>query len=133
MSPPERNLRIALIVVGLIFVVALAPLMMLWPSSWMWEPRQHEYEQMILGIYVTLGVFLLIASRNPLAHRSLIWFTVWSSAVHGGIMLVQALVDPVDRPNLIGDVPGLLLIALVLGILTARADPARASSQAQEA
>ena len=48
-----------------------------------------EYEQMILGVYATLGVFLLIASRNPLRHRSLIWFTVWSSVVHAGIMTVQ--------------------------------------------
>ena len=46
---------------------------------------------MILGIYATLGVFLMIASRNPSAHRSLIWFMVWSSAVHGGIMAVQSL------------------------------------------
>ena len=45
---------------------------------------------MILGIYATLGVFLMIASRDPMAHRSLIWFTVWSSIVHGGIMGIQS-------------------------------------------
>ena len=116
----ERLLRIALVAVGLVFVVGLAPLTMLWPSAWMWEPRQSEYEQMILGVYVTLGIFLLIAARDPLKHRSLIWFAVWSSAVHGGIMAVQAIVDPVERPNLYGDVPGLLLIALVLGTLMPR-------------
>ncbi len=78
----ERLLRIALVAIGLIFVVGLAALTMVWPSAWMWEPRQSEYEQMILGVYVTLGIFLLIAARDPRRHRSLIWFTVWSSAVH---------------------------------------------------
>ena len=45
---------------------------------------------MILGVYATLGVFLIVASRDPLAHRSLIWFAVWSSVVHGLIMAVQS-------------------------------------------
>src|SRR5437899_7944031 len=94
MTPEARlgTLRILLIVVGLIFIFAVYPLMTaLWPSGWRWQPNQPEYEQMILGIYATLGVFLLIASRNPLQHLSLIWFTVWSSLVHAGIMSVQAL------------------------------------------
>ena len=73
---------------------------------------------MILGIYATLGVFLLIASRNPLQHRSLIWFTAWSSLVHGGIMAVQALKMPVEHGHLLGDVPALILVAVVLAILT---------------
>lgn len=45
---------------------------------------------MILAIYATLGVFLLLAARNPIAHRSLIWFTVWSSIVHAGVMTAQS-------------------------------------------
>jgi hypothetical protein len=52
---------------------------------------------MIVGIYATLGVFLFLAAKNPLEHLSLIWFTVWSSVVHGGIMGVQALVSPEHR------------------------------------
>jgi hypothetical protein len=72
-----RYLRVALILVGLTFVFGVYPLMMgWWPSGWRWQPNQPEYEQMILVVYATLGVFLLIASRNPLQHRSLIWFTV---------------------------------------------------------
>ena len=54
---------------------------------------------MILGVYATLGVFLLIASRNPAAHTSLIWFTVWSSVVHARIMAVQALTSPNESPH----------------------------------
>jgi type III secretory pathway component EscU len=92
----------------------------IWPSGWGWEPRQHEYEQMIVGIYATLGVFLLIASRNPLAHKSLIWFTVWSSVVQGGIMAIQAMVDSTERINLIGDVMALFAVAVVLGLLMPR-------------
>lgn len=110
-----RLLSIALVVFGLIFLVGVYPLMMsLWPAGWRWQPNQPEYEQMILGVYATLGVFLLIASRNPLQHRSLIWFTVWSSLVHGGIMAVQALNMPAERGHLLGDVPALILVAVVL-------------------
>lgn len=113
-----RLLRIALIVFGLIFLFGVYPLMMsLWPSGWRWQPNQPEYEQMILGVYATLGVFLLIASRNPLQHRSLIWFTVWSSLVHGGIMALQAINMPAEHGHLLGDVPALVLVAVVLAVL----------------
>jgi Family of unknown function (DUF6632) len=91
-----------------------------WPSGWTWQPSQHEYEEMIVGIYATLGVFLLWASRAPRAHLSLIWFTVWSSVVHGGIMAVQAIVDPMEHGHLPGDVAALFLVAVVLGWLTPR-------------
>jgi hypothetical protein len=78
------------------------------------------YLQMIIGVYATLGVFLLIASRDPLANRSLIWFTVWSSIVHGGIMAVQSIVFPEHRGHLLGDVPALLIVAAVLALLMPR-------------
>src|SRR5512144_763932 len=74
-----KFLRIALLIVGLIFIFGLWPLTILWPSGWSWHAEgRSEYLEMILGIYATLGVFLIVASRNPMAHRSLIWFTVWS-------------------------------------------------------
>ena len=114
-----RGLRISLIVIGIAFLM-IYPLMIIWPSGWSWQPGQHEYEQMIIGIYATLGIFLLWASRKPEAHLSLIWFTAWSSAVHGGIMAVQALVDPAERGPLPGDVAVLLLFAVVLALLTPR-------------
>ena len=119
MTQRQRWLRIALVAFGIAFLL-VHPLMQVWPSGWTWQPSQHEYEQMIVGIYATLGVFLLWASREPEAHLSLIWFTVWSSAVHGGIMLVQALVEPNEHGHLVGDVFALLLVALVLGVLTPR-------------
>jgi hypothetical protein len=116
------SLRVALVVVGIIFIVGVYPLTIVWPSGWAWHTGGPSmYLQMILGIYATLGVFLLLAARNPLKNLSLIWFTVWSSVVHGGIMLEQALVYPEHHGHLVGDVPALLLIAIVLAILTPRA------------
>ena len=75
MADRERLLRAALVAFGIAFLLVY-PLMVVWPSGWAWQPSQHEYEQMIVGIYATLGVFLLWASREPSAHLSLIWFTV---------------------------------------------------------
>ena len=115
-----KYLRIALVVVGLIFVVGIYPLTIIWPSGWSWHTGQSHYLQMILGVYATLGVFLLVASRNPLAHLSLIWFTVWSSVVHAGIMAMQSLANSEHRGHLLGDVPALLIVAAVLAFLTPR-------------
>jgi hypothetical protein len=116
-----KFLRIALIVFGLIFILGVYPLTILWPSGWAWHHTgQSLYLQMILGIYATLGVFLLVASRDPLANRSLIWFTVWSSVVHGVIMAAQSIVYPEHVGHLLGDVPALLIIAVVLAFLTPR-------------
>ena len=119
-------LRIALVVFGLTFILAIYPLSMVWPSGWTWGHGHSHYLMMIIGIYATLGVFLLLASRNPEAHRSLIWFTAWSSVVHSVIMAAQAIEDPMEQGHLIGDVPALLLIAIVLAVLMPRAAPARA-------
>ena len=115
-----KYLRIALLLVGLIFIFGIYPLTIIWPSGWSWHPGQSDYLQMILGIYATLGVFLLVASRNPLAHLSLIWFTVWSSIVHGGIMAAQSLAHPEHRGHLWGDVLALFVVAAVLALLTPR-------------
>jgi hypothetical protein len=114
-----RYLKIALVVIGASFVVVVYPLTIFWPSGWAWHTGGVSlYLQMILGVYATLGVFLIIAARNPLEHLSLIWFTAWSSFVHGGIMAIQALVYPEHRGHLLGDVPVLLLYAAVLAWLT---------------
>jgi hypothetical protein len=121
-----KYLRIALLLVGLIFIVGIYPLTIVWPSGWSWNTGQSEYLQMILGIYATLGVFLVIASRNPLAHRSLIWFTVWSSVFHGGIMAVQALAKSEYMGHLWGDVLALFVVAIILALFTPRGAEARA-------
>lgn len=121
-------LRIVLVVVGLIALFGLYPLMRLWPSGWAWESGHEgrsEYALMIVGIYATLGVFLLIASREPLKHLSLIWFTVWSSVVHGAIMAVQSFGGGGHLGHLAGDVPALFIVAAALAIFTPRGDALR--------
>ena len=116
-----KYLRIALLLVGLVFTFGIWPLGIVWPSGWVWhEGGRSEYLEMILGIYATLGVFLMIASRDPMAHRSLIWFTVWSSIVHGGIMGIQSVANPHHIGHLFGDVAALIAVAAVLAVLTPR-------------
>jgi hypothetical protein len=119
MDETNRPLRIALIAVGIAFLL-IYPLIKIWASGWAWQPSQSEDEQMISGIYATLGVFLLWASRKPFAHLSLIWFTVWSSFVHGLIMAIQAVIDPAEYGHFLGDIPALFGVAIVLGFLTRR-------------
>jgi len=120
----NRLLRIALIAVGLIFAFGIYPLSIVWPSGWTWGHGHSHYLMMIVGVYATLGVFLLLASRDPQAHSSLIWFTVWSSVVHGAIMAGQSFTDPMERGHLIADVPALFIVAVVLGVLMLRAKKA---------
>lgn len=115
-----RYLRVALLLVGIFCVCGFYPLTVVWPSGWAWHPGHSEYLQMIVGIYATLGVFLIIASRNPLAHRSLIGFAIWSSVVHGAIMAVQSLQNPQHFGHLYGDVPALLIVAALLAFLMPR-------------
>ncbi len=116
-----KYLRVALQLVGVTFMFGIYTLTIVWPSGWVWHTgHTSHYLQMILGVYATLGTFLLIASRNPLANLSLIWFTVWSSIVHAAVMAVQALANPEHIGHLWGDVPALLVVAAVLAFLTPR-------------
>ena len=130
----HRLLQMALAVFGAIFLL-IYPLAIVWPSGWAWHagaPYESQYFVMIVGVYGTLGVFLLNASRNPQAHRSLIWFTVWSSVVHAGIMAIQSM-PAAHCGHLLGDVPALFLVAIVLGGLlvwsgNGKAKPLRSSA-----
>ena len=110
----EKILKLALRLFGVIFLFVY-PLGFIWPSGWVWHGGMGGYYlQMIAGIYGVLGIFLILAAANPAAHRSLISFTVWSSLVHAAIMAVQAVGDPHEHGHLVGDVPALVLVAVVL-------------------
>ena len=118
----ENYLKIALRLFGVIFLLVY-PLSMIWPSGWVWHGGQGVYYfQMIVGIYAVLGIFLIMAAKNPKEHQSLISFTVWSSVVHALIMAAQAIGDQNEHGHLVGDVPALLLVAAVLGYLAPRRD-----------
>lgn len=117
----EKYLALALRVFGVFLMIGVYPLMnWLWPDGWAWEPRQSEYEQMIAGVYATLGLFLFLAAKEPARHASLIQFTIWSSVVHASIMALQAGHDHAEHANLFGDVPALFAMAGVLWWLRPR-------------
>ncbi len=90
----ERALKVVLVVVGLLFVAAVYPLLMV--------VRQEPALAMMLSVYATLGVFVLLAARNPSANRSLIAFTAWSSFAHAALMAVQAFRNFIPRSELLG-------------------------------
>lgn len=118
----ETLLRYVLIAFGIVCCL-LYPLAIIWPSGWAWHegsPASSHYFMMIVGVYATLGVYLIRASFNPAAHRSLISFTVASSIVHAAIMAVQSFSQDMHRGHLLGDVPALLVAAIVLGYLMPR-------------
>jgi len=104
----EKTVRIVLIFVGLLFVALIYPLALFM--------RQEPALAMMLSLYVTLGIFLLLAARNPSAHRSLIAFTAWSSFAHAAIMGTQALRNMIARGELIG-VAVLVVIGVALLVL----------------
>ena len=104
----ERVLKVVLIVVGLIFSALVYPLVVF--------GRQEPAVAMMLSVYITLGVFLLLAVRDPSANRSLIAFTAWSSLVHASFMGFQVSQNLIRRGELIG-VGVLAIIGVVLIVL----------------
>jgi hypothetical protein len=116
-----KYLRLALRVVAAIAIAGFYPLTVFWPSGWSWSSGRSEYLEMIIAIYAIVGVFLLIAARDPRRHLGLISFAIWSSVVHGAVMAVQAVRNPLHMHHLYGDVPALFLIAAVLAWLSPEA------------
>ena len=123
MTENERvdYLKLALRCAGGIATFGFYPLTVFWPSGWAWSSGRSEYLEMIVAIYATLGVFLLIDSRDPHRHVGLVSFAIWSSIVHGGVMAVQSFQNPMHAGHLYGDVPALLIIAAVLAFLSPQA------------
>lgn len=122
MSDNNKMLSIALVLFGAAFCL-IYPLAMFWPSGWAWHegsPAANDYFLMIVGVYATLGIFMIRAAKNPPANASLIWFVVWSSIVHALIMGWESMRNPMMKGHLTGDVPILLVVAIVLAVLTSR-------------
>ena len=132
-STATAALRYALIATGLIFILAISALIQVWPSGWSWGVGHSHYLPMILGVYATLGVFLLLAARDPLANRSLIWFTVWSSLAHAAVMAYHSVADTGQMGHLWGDVAALVLTAVVLTVLVRRELPAAGRAELRAA
>jgi hypothetical protein len=106
----ERALKILLVLLGLLFVAGVYPLMTSVRSGW--QANKEDALPMMLSLYVTLGIFLLVAARNPSANRSVIAFAAWSSFAHAAVMAVMAL-------HLVSERGDLLIAAAVFGIIGA--------------
>jgi hypothetical protein len=105
----ERALKVVLVAVGLLFLAGLYPLLRL---------RMDPSEQMLSSIYVALGLFLLLASRDPSANRSLIAFTAWSSLIHAAVMAVQVFRNAIQRADLLEAVLPLVIVGVTLIVLS---------------
>jgi Family of unknown function (DUF6632) len=99
-----------LILVGLLFLAGIYPLIV---SLWHWQ-QSAEITPILLSVCVTLGLFLLLAARNPYANRALIVFTAWSSLAHAFVMVIQAFENASGRPDLLGMSAILVVIAVPL-------------------
>jgi drug/metabolite transporter superfamily protein YnfA len=116
----ERALKVVLVVVGLLFVATVYPLFLF--------VKQAPALAMMLSVYVTLGIFLLLAARDPSANRSLIAFTAWSSLAHAGLMGMQALRNYVARTELVG-----VALLAVIGVALIVLAPAKQSFRSASA
>lgn len=114
----KSYLRVSLLVIGIVFIFGIWVLGQVWPLGWAWhsDGRSHYYE-MIVVVYATLGVFLILASRNPSKNESLIWFTIWSSITHASVMAIQSFDPGGHIGHLWGDVLALYLVAAWLTLL----------------
>ena len=118
----SKLLSAALIAFGATFCL-IYPLSIMWPSGWAWHqgtPASSDYFMMIVGVYFTLGVFLIRAAKDPAGNASLIWFTIVSSVVHAAIMAWESMRSAMQGGHMMGDVPALLIAAAVLAFLMSR-------------
>jgi len=84
----ERALKIVLVLLGLLFSAAIYPVVTSVREGW--QANKENALPMMLSLYFTLGIFLLMAARNPSAYRSVIAFAAWSSFAHGAVMTVMS-------------------------------------------
>src|SRR6266851_9688802 len=106
----DKALRIVLVLFGLTFVAGVYPLITSVRSGW--QANKEDAEPMALGLYVAVGIFLLVAARNPSANRGVIAFAAWLNIAHGAVMAVMAVHLPNERE-------GLLIAAAVFGVIGA--------------
>jgi len=109
-----KTLQILLVLLGLLFVAGVYPLVGSVRSSW--QANKEDCLPMFLSLYVTLGIFLLLAARNPAANRGVIAFTAWSSFAHGAVMAIMAVHVTSAREGLLmaGAVLGVIGVALIV-------------------
>ena len=107
---------------GLAFIFIIPIMKLDLFGGWVWSPAQWEYELMIQGIYMTLRIMMIISAKNPVRNSMFIWFVVWSSVVHAVIMAYQAAIAADEMGHFIGDIPVLIILALLLGYSLKKAE-----------
>ena len=107
---------------GLAFIFIIPIMKLDLFGGWAWSPAQWEYELMIQGIYMTLGIMMIISAKNPVKNSMFIWFVVWSSVVHAVIMAYQAAIAADEMGHFVGDIPVLIILALLLGYSLKKAE-----------
>lgn len=122
----EKALKILLVLLGLLFVAGIYPLVGSVRSSW--QANKEDCLPMFLGLYVTLGIFLLLAARNPSANRSLIAFTAWSSLAHAAVMGTQAFRKLIERGELIG-----VAVLVIIGVAMIALAPSKQPGERESA
>ena len=117
-----RALKVLLVLVGLTLLAGIYPLVM----ALLRNPHSEVSlgDQMILGIYFPIGIFLALAARNPSANRSLILCIAWSTLAHDAVMAVQGF----QAGTLRGDVPGFGFVAVICIALLVLAPSKQADS-----
>ena len=108
----ERALKVVLVVLGILFCAGVYPLVL--------RAKEEPALAMMMSLYATLGIFLLLASRNPSAHRSLIAFAAWSSFAHASVMAVQAYLGFIARRELIGSAVFILIGIAMIALAPAK-------------
>ncbi|MGH9734055.1 MAG: DUF6632 domain-containing protein [Candidatus Acidiferrales bacterium] len=109
----ERALKVVLVVFGLLFVAGTIPIYTVLLS----KNRADAGTPMLMSLYVVMGVFLLLAVRNPFAHRSLIAYAAWANIAHGTVMLVQHFQFPTDRDLTFGSIAAIAIGAILLALV----------------
>jgi hydrogenase/urease accessory protein HupE len=128
-NPAMKRLSVLMIAVGAGLILLIPFAFDLWPAGFRWgHPHGHPaYERMIVAIYVSLGVCLIVAARDPLKNAVIIDFTILSSILHGAVMTYDALVQEGERMHLVGDIPLLFLAAVLFLVLHPRRIAAKGS------
>ncbi|MCP5059047.1 MAG: hypothetical protein GY937_20270 [bacterium] len=131
-APPiaMRRLSIFMVVLGVALILTIPFAFEIWPAGFRWgHPHGHApYERMIIAIYVSLGICMILAARDPLKNAILIDFTILSSILHGGVMTYDSIAQDGELMHLLGDVPLLFAVAALLWFyhprrLTRREEP----------
>jgi len=124
----ERALKVVLVLLGLLFSAGIYPVVTSVRSGW--EANKEDALPMMLSLYVTLGIFLLLAARNPSANRSVIAFAAWSSFAHAAVMAVMAVHLASERGGLLGAAAVFSVIGAALIVMAPARQPGERASAA---